>query len=89
VDLCSAKLNKGHGLRKQMSRPPFIGSWAVAFGDGFTDEAMFSVVNCSIKVGNESSRAEERLGGHEQTLDVLEWLIELSSKPDIIECCQA
>jgi trehalose-6-phosphatase len=76
-------------VRNQMSRPPFIGSWAVAFGDGLADEAMFSVVNCSIKVRNESSRAKERLGGHEQNLNVLEWLIELSSRPDIIECCQA
>jgi hypothetical protein len=33
---------------------------------------MFAVVNYSVKVGNEASRAEERLRGHEETLDVLE-----------------
>jgi hypothetical protein len=42
----------------------------------------------SIKVGNEGSWAEERLRGHDETLDVLEWLIELRSRPDLIECCQ-
>jgi hypothetical protein len=41
VDLCAAKLNKGYGLRLQMQRPPFLGTWAVAFGGGQTDEAMF------------------------------------------------
>jgi trehalose-6-phosphatase len=88
VDLCAAKLNKGYGLRKQMARPPFYDTWAFAYGDGLTDEAMFAVVNYSIKVGNEASRAEERLPGHDETLDVLEWLIELRFRPDLIECCQ-
>jgi trehalose-6-phosphatase len=44
---------------------PCHGCWALAFGDGLTDEAMFAVVNYSIKVGNEASRAEEGLRGHE------------------------
>jgi hypothetical protein len=26
VDLCARKLDKGYGLRKQMARPPFLGS---------------------------------------------------------------
>jgi trehalose-6-phosphatase len=77
VDLCSAKLDKGYGRRKQMARPPFLNTWAVAFGDGVTDEAMFAVVNYGVKVGNEASRAEERLASHEETLDVSEWRIEL------------
>jgi hypothetical protein len=48
-------------------------SWAVASGDGLTNEVMLAVVNNSVKVGKESSRAEERLWGHDETLDVLEW----------------
>jgi trehalose-6-phosphatase len=72
IDLCAARLSKGYGLMKQMQQAPFRGSWAIAFGDGLTDEAMFAVVNYSVKVGNEASRAEERLRGHEETLDVLE-----------------
>jgi hypothetical protein len=88
VDVCALRLDKGYGLRKQMVRPPFYDTWAVACGDGLTDEAMFAVVNYSIKVGNEATRAEERLASHDQTLDVLEWLIELRSRPDLLECCQ-
>jgi hypothetical protein len=45
-----------------------------------------SVVNYGIKVGNESSRAEERLRGHNETLDVLEWLIELRGVADALGC---
>jgi hydroxymethylpyrimidine pyrophosphatase-like HAD family hydrolase len=57
VDVCAQHLDKGYGLRKQVARPPFYDTWAVAFGDGLTDEAMFAVVNYGIKVGNEASRA--------------------------------
>jgi trehalose-6-phosphatase len=69
-----------------MARPPFVGTWALAFGDGLTDEAIFAVVNYSVKVGNETSRSEERLRGHQETLDVLEWRIE-PRKRDDIDCC--
>jgi hypothetical protein len=61
VDLYTARLNKGYDMGKQMARPPFRGTWALAFGDGFPDEARFAVV------------AEERLTSHNDTLDVLEW----------------
>jgi hypothetical protein len=47
---------------------------------------MFSVDNFSTKVGNEASPAEERLRGHNETLDVLEWLVELRQRDDI-DCC--
>jgi hypothetical protein len=47
---------------------------------------MFAVVNYGINVGNEASRAEERLRGHDETLDVLEWLVELRQRDDI-DCC--
>jgi trehalose-6-phosphatase len=57
VDLRARKLDKGYGPRKQMARPPFTGTWAVAFGHGLTDESMFAVVNYGIKIGNEASRA--------------------------------
>jgi HAD superfamily hydrolase (TIGR01484 family) len=86
VDLCAKKLDKGYGLRKQMARPPFHGTWTLAFGDGLTDEEMFAVVNYGVKVGNEASRAEERLASHDQTLDVLEFLIELEGYAKTIGC---
>jgi hypothetical protein len=85
VDLCARKL-EGLWAAQADGAPAFYCNGAVAFGDGLTDEPMFAVVNYGINVGNEASRAEERLRGHDETLDVLEWLVELRQRDDI-DCC--
>jgi trehalose-6-phosphatase len=61
-----------------MQQVPFRDIWTISFGKGLTDEAMFAVVNYGMKVGNEATRAEENVKGHDESLDVLEFLIELA-----------
>ncbi len=77
IDLCSAQLSKRFGAELQMRREPFLGTWAIGFGDGLTDERLFEIMNLGVKVGNEPSRADERLTSHVHFLDVLQWMVDL------------
>jgi hypothetical protein len=48
---------------------------------------MFADANCGVKVGKEASGAKERLKGHDETLGVLEFFIELHGTAGALGCC--
>lgn len=77
IDVCSKKLSKRYGSEIIKEDPLFRDCFHIGFGDGATDEEMFEAMDLPVKVGKEKTRADVRLPGHEEVLDVLQFIHEI------------
>jgi trehalose-6-phosphatase len=77
ANVCSSVLSKGFALQKIAVRPPFMGRYILAAGDGLTDEAMFEYADVSIKVVREAMKTGDRAANHYRMIEVLAWLTAL------------
>ncbi|TWI55080.1 trehalose 6-phosphate phosphatase [Pseudomonas duriflava] len=79
--------SKGAVIRTFMGETPFAGRLPVFLGDDLTDEAGFEVVNAlgglSIKIGEGSTLAQQRLESVEAVADWLCGLAQLADDPHI------